>query len=198
MVPGIVRLSFLGFAAVSLAACATNSGETGAKPEVEKITINWDQKPVRIYHDVYGKATPDNTSLSVNLTEQRAYFYAGDEIAIDTPITSGSEAGPTPLGNYNILEKKSYHLSSVYGRYVDAGGDTVRDNTTSRSKAPSGTVFKGTPMPYWQRLTWDGLGTHVGIVPGYPASHGCVRFPSKVQQLIYRKTKIGTPVEIVN
>ena len=68
--------------------------------------------------------------------------------------------------------------------------------SSRRNKAPPGTRFRGTPVPYWQRLTPDGVGMHVGKLPGSPASHGCLRFPSTVRPLIYEKSKIGTPVVI--
>jgi len=62
--------------------------------------------------------------------------------------------------------------------------------------APERLNWKGAPMPFWQRLTWSGVGMHVGDVPGGPASHGCIRFPREVMPLVYRVTRRGTPVTI--
>ncbi len=55
----------------------------------------------------------------------------------------------------------------------------------------------GAPMKWFMRLTWDGVGMHVGILPGYPASHGCIRLPEQAAAMIYAKVKTGTPVEVV-
>ena len=62
--------------------------------------------------------------------------------------------------------------------------------------APSGTHYEGAPMKWFMRLTNEGVGMHIGILPGYPASHGCVRLPAEIAPLIYSKVKVGTPVEI--
>ena len=62
--------------------------------------------------------------------------------------------------------------------------------------APSGTRYVGAPMKWFMRLTNGGVGMHVGILPGYPASHGCIRLPSNIAPLIYAKVKTGTPVVV--
>ena len=62
--------------------------------------------------------------------------------------------------------------------------------------APSGTRFRGAPMKFFMRLTPQGVGMHVGILPGYPASHGCIRMPLEAAQIIYNKVGINTPVTV--
>lgn len=142
-------------------------------------------------------ATPDNTHVLVSLSKQRAYLLVGDEIALDTPISSGKRAGMTPNGNFTVLEKDPNHFSSIFGSFVDNGGRTVRGGVSLKiDSAPSGTHYVGAPMKWFMRLTQDGVGMHVGILPGYPASHGCVRLPADIAPLIYAKVKVGTPVEI--
>ncbi|MEM0970255.1 MAG: L,D-transpeptidase family protein, partial [Verrucomicrobiota bacterium] len=82
-------------------------------------------------------------------------------------------------------------VDAATGRTVVSGADR------RRTPQPPGTVWKGTPVPLWQRVTGDGIGMHVGRLPGYPASHGCIRFPGHIMPLFYAKTKVGTPISVV-
>ena len=103
----------------------------------------------------------------------------------------------TPTGSFTVLEKDPNHKSNVYGAFVDSNNRVVRAGVSTRvDSAPSGTHYVGAPMKWFMRLTDKGVGMHVGILPGYPASHGCVRLPEAIAPLIYRKVKIGTPVVI--
>jgi lipoprotein-anchoring transpeptidase ErfK/SrfK len=95
------------------------------------------------------------------------------------------------------MEKDANHRSSLYGDFVDRKGRTVRAGVSARiDSAPSGTRFAGAPMKWFMRLTGDGVGMHIGILPGYPASHGCVRMPPDGAKLFYDRVKIGTPVKV--
>jgi lipoprotein-anchoring transpeptidase ErfK/SrfK len=146
---------------------------------------------------VLNTATPDNTRVYVSLGKQRAYLLVGDEVAIDSPISSGKRAGMTPKGSYTVLEKDADHRSSVYGAFVNSKGLIVRAGVSTRiDSAPSGTHYVGAPMKWFMRLTNDGVGMHVGILPGYPASHGCVRMPEEGAKLFYDHVKVGTPAVI--
>ncbi len=96
-----------------------------------------------------------------------------------------------------MLEKDPNHKSNIYGSFVDGAGRTVRSGVSSKiDSAPSGSHYVGAPMKWFMRLSDKGVGMHVGILPGYPASHGCVRLPEEIAPLIYQKVKIGTPVVI--
>lgn len=155
------------------------------------------QDPAKVVPRLMDTATPDKTHVIVSLGKQRAYLLVGDEIALDTPISSGKRAGMTPSGKFTVLEKDPDHHSNVYGSFVDGKGRTVRSGISVRiDSAPSGTHYQGAPMKWFMRLTDEGVGMHVGILPGYPASHGCVRLPEEIAPLIYQKVKVGTPVEI--
>lgn len=146
---------------------------------------------------VLNMATPDNTHIYVSLGKQRAYLYVGDEVAIDSPISSGKRAGMTPKGSYSVLEKDPDHRSSVYGAFCNSRGFIVRAGVSTRiDSAPSGTHYVGAPMKWFMRLTNEGVGMHVGILPGYPASHGCVRMPEEGAKLFYDHVKAGTPAVI--
>ena len=77
------------------------------------------------------------------------------------------------------------------------GGRVVRAGVSLKiDSAPSGTHYVGAPMKWFMRLTDDGVGMHIGILPGYPASHGCIRMPADIAPLFYQKVKVGTPVEV--
>jgi hypothetical protein len=109
--------------------------------------------------------------LVIDLTRQRALLYRdGVPIAAST-ISTGSKGRETPTGVFTILQKEVFHRS---GNYDDA------------------------PMPYMQRLTSKGVAMHGGNLPGYPASHGCIRLPKDFAKLLYGVTELGTPVMITD
>ena len=156
------------------------------------------QAPIAINREVYDALTPSESRVVVSLTKQRAYLLAGDQIAIDSPISSGKRAGMTPTGSFNVMQKDKDHRSNIYGDFKDKNGRTVRAGVSVRiDSAPSGTRFVGAPMTWFMRLTGDGVGMHVGILPGYPASHGCIRMPPQAAEMFFHRVKIGTPVEVV-
>ena len=122
----------------------------------------------------------------------------GDEIVIDSPISSGKRARPTPQGSFHVLEKDKNHKSSVYGDFVDSSGRIVRRGVSSRiDSAPSGTHYVGADMKWFMRLTDEGVGMHVGFLPGYA---GFARlYPHAVGQaaeMFYNHVKVGTPVVV--
>ena len=155
------------------------------------------QAPITINKSIYDGLTPSESHVIVSLSKQRAYLLSGDQIAIDSPISSGKRAGMTPTGNFSVMEKDKDHRSSVYGDFKDRDGRTVRSGISVRiDSAPSGTHYVGAPMLWFMRLTGEGVGMHVGILPGYPASHGCIRMPAQAAEMFYNRVKIGTPVEV--
>lgn len=134
-------------------------------------------------------------AIVVSLSKQRAYLMVGEKAGIDTPISSGRRNGWTPKGNFKVLEKDPDHHSTLYGEFVDGSGHVVRSGVSSRlDAAPSGTSFRGAPMKYFLRLTPEGVGMHAGILPGYPASHGCIRLPPEIAKLLYSFVTVNTPV----
>lgn len=110
------------------------------------------------------------TLLIVNIITQRAVLYRnGLPIAVTT-LSTGRPGYTTPTGVFTILQKEATHYSSLY------------DNA---------------PMPYMQRLTWGGVALHGGTLPGYPASHGCIRLPHAFAKLLYGETHLGMTVMVV-
>jgi len=109
--------------------------------------------------------------LVVSLDEQRAYVYRnGIAIGLST-ISSGKTGHETPTGVFTILQKDKDHKSNLYN---------------------------SAPMPYMQRLTWDGIALHGGNLPGHPASHGCVRLPQAFAQKLFGETKRGDTVVVAD
>lgn len=155
------------------------------------------QPGISTNNEILQRVTPENAHVIVSLTKQRAYLMTGDEIAIDSPISSGKRGHTTPNGSFTVLEKDKDHHSSLYGDYKDSSGRTVRGGVSARiDSAPSGTHFVGASMKWFMRLTGEGVGMHVGILPGYPASHGCVRMPEPAAAAFYAHVKVGTPVRV--
>src|SRR4029453_8204703 len=155
------------------------------------------QEPLKVNQSVLRQATPDNVHVRVSLPKQRAYLMVGEEIAADSPISSGRAGHGTPRGNFSVLEKDPDHRSSLYGDFVDRSGRVVRAGISAKiDSAPSGTHYVGASMRWFMRLTGEGVGMHVGILPGYPASHGCVRMSADGAKLFYDHVKIGPPVAV--
>jgi lipoprotein-anchoring transpeptidase ErfK/SrfK len=155
------------------------------------------QEPLKVNQSVLNQATPDNVHVRVSLPKQRAYLMVGEQIAADSPISSGRAGHSTPTGHFSVLEKDPDHRSSIYGDFVDKSGRVVRAGISAKiDSAPSGTHYVGASMRWFMRLTGEGVGMHVGILPGYPASHGCIRMSSDGAKLFYDHVKIGTPVTV--
>ena len=109
--------------------------------------------------------------MIVSLNNQRAYVYRnGVPIGVST-VSTGKAGHKTPTGVFTILQKRVVHKSN---KYADA------------------------PMPFMQRLTWYGIAMHAGNLPGYPASHGCIRLPLAFAKLLYGVTSLGLTVVITN
>ncbi len=155
------------------------------------------QPPISTNNEILARVTPDNAHVIVSLSKQRAYLMTGDEIAIDSPISSGKRGHTSPSGSFSVLEKDKDHRSNIYGDYVDSTGRVVRGGISSQiDSAPSGTHYVGASMKWFMRLTAQGVGMHVGILPGYPASHGCIRMPEPAAAAFYAHVKVGTPVRV--
>ncbi|MBV8225580.1 MAG: L,D-transpeptidase family protein [Verrucomicrobia bacterium] len=137
-------------------------------------------------------------SIKIYLKEQRAYFYKADVLVGESQVSAGREGHNTPIGNYKIIQKDKDHASSLYGDYVDANGNVIqKDVELGKDPKPPGAMFKGAPMPYFMRIV-GGVGMHEGYLPGYPASHGCIRMPGKMAETFFNNVDLGTPVQIVD
>lgn len=155
------------------------------------------QEPMKVNQSLLKQCTPDNVRIVVSIPKQRAYLMLGNQIVVDAPVSSGKRGHSSPTGHFPILEKDPNHHSNIYGDFVDGKGRVVRAGVSARiDSAPSGTRFAGAAMKWFLRLTSDGVGMHIGILPGYPASHGCIRESPEGAKLFYDHVKIGTPVDV--
>jgi lipoprotein-anchoring transpeptidase ErfK/SrfK len=133
--------------------------------------------------------------IRINRKDQKAYFYKGNLLVGVSRISSGKEDHGTPNGRYKISQLSKDHKSSSYGVFKDkATGQTINDDVDmSKDKVPPGAEFVGAPMPNFMRFN-GGVGMHTGFLPGYAASHGCVRMPHQMSTKFFENVKIGTPV----
>ena len=154
-----------------------------------------------VYDDVSywdGDGVGGAPSIVIKLGEQRAYFYKGGHLVGVSAISTGREGWRTETGKFKIIQKSKDHVSSRFGDYVDAksGEVIVRDADRQKDPMPPGTKYDGAKMPYFMRYV-GGTGMHEGFLPGYAASHGCIRMPSFMAEAFFRNVSIGTPVTVV-
>lgn len=107
--------------------------------------------------------------MVISIERQMVHVYDGDQLIAMASVSTGTKGHGTPKGDYPILQKRKYHRSNIYSN---------------------------APMPFMQRLTWDGIALHAGHNPGYPASHGCIRLPYAFAQRLFQITQIGTLVSV--
>ncbi|MEY2539558.1 MAG: hypothetical protein QOG67_3298 [Verrucomicrobiota bacterium] len=155
------------------------------------------QEPLKLNQSLLKQTSPERVHIVVSIPKQRAYLMLSETIVIDSPISSGKRGHNSPTGHFTVLEKDPNHHSTIYGDFVDRSGRVVRAGVSARiDAAPSGTHFVGSAMTWFMRLTGDGVGMHVGFLPGYPASHGCIRMPGEGAKLFFDHVKVGTPVDV--
>ncbi|USU08125.1 L,D-transpeptidase family protein [Sphingomonadaceae bacterium OTU29MARTA1] len=116
-------------------------------------------------------ATLEPVSIVISIPDQKAYVYRGELLIGASTVSTGKDGKDTPLGVFPILQKSEKHRSNLYD---DA------------------------PMPFMQRLTWDGVAIHAGMNPGFPASHGCIRVPTQFAKKLFAVTSKGTPVLVTD
>lgn len=153
-------------------------------------------KPAYTWNAELSKTASGLAAITVDLSEQRAYFYKGEELVGETKCSSGKKGFATPAGDYKVIQKNKDHVSNLYGKFVNAeGAVTKSDVDTSKMKVPEGESFVGAKMPFFMRFT-GGYGLHAGYVPNRPASHGCVRLPRVMAERFFTHSVVGTPVTV--
>ena len=117
-------------------------------------------------------AAPEGeVEIVVSLPQQRAYVYRGGALIGVSTVSTGRAGYETPTGTFNILQKARIHHSNLY---------------------------ESAPMPFMQRLTWDGVALHAGEIPGQPASHGCIRLPRAFAEHLFAATELGAAVHVTD
>lgn len=110
-------------------------------------------------------------TIIVSLAVQRAYVYRNGVLIGISTVSTGKAGHETPTGVFTILQKEKEHYSNLYN---------------------------SAPMPYMQRLTWDGIALHAGTLPGHPASHGCIRLPDAFAEKLFGVTSLGITVIVTD
>lgn len=110
-------------------------------------------------------------SLVVSIPQQLIYVYRGGTLIGVSTVSTGKRGKETPTGDFTILQKNKHHRSNIYSN---------------------------APMPFMQRLTWDGIALHAGALPGYPASHGCIRLPMAFARQLFVMTAMGGQVSVTD
>jgi len=169
--------------------------EKESKGKRTLIPVNERQGNAVMYDDILNVSAGKSSGIVISLSRQKVYLLLGGEVAIVSPIASGRKEGWTPKGSFSVLEKDLNHKSNRYGDLVDGEGRVVRKNVTNGA---SGGTFRGAPMKFFLRLTWEGVGMHAGNLPGYPASHGCIRLPREVAERLFKIVPTGTPVLVTD
>jgi lipoprotein-anchoring transpeptidase ErfK/SrfK len=105
--------------------------------------------------------------IAVSIGTQRVKIYDANGFFAEAPVSTGMPGHPTPMGVFSVIEKDRYHHSNIYS---------------------------GAPMPFMQRITWGGVALHAGVLPGHPASHGCIRMPNDFAIKMWGWTKLGARV----
>jgi len=103
----------------------------------------------------------------VSIADQQVSLYDNGALIARSAVSTGTQDHPTPLGVFSVIEKQRWHRSNLYS---------------------------AAPMPYMQRITWSGVALHAGVVPGHPASHGCIRLRNGFAVQLWGLTKRGTRV----
>ncbi len=105
--------------------------------------------------------------IAISINRQRVKVYDTNGFFAEAPVSTGMKGHPTPMGVFSVIQKQKWHHSNIYS---------------------------GAPMPYMQRITWSGIAMHAGVLPGYPASHGCIRMPDAFAIKMYGWTRLGARV----
>ena len=135
-------------------------------------------------------------SIVVKKRAQEAELYRGRTLVAVARISTGREGYETPAGNFRVIRKDPEHRSGIYGDYVDARERIVKANVDARKGGrPPGSHFLGAPMPFFLEFK-PGYGLHAGHLPGYPASHGCVRMSRWKARQFYNESRLSTPVVV--
>jgi hypothetical protein len=164
----------------------TSGGPSHSPPAIPDDVSYWD-----------GDGVQGSPLIKINRGQQKAFFYKGGVLVGVSRISSGNEDHGTPPGTYKIVEKDRDHKSTAYGVFKDrATGMTTNDNVDIRVDKPKPSeIYYAAPMPNFMRIN-GGIGMHTGYLPGYAASHGCIRMPHHMSTHFFENVVIGTPVVV--
>lgn len=153
------------------------------------------------FDDRLEQIDPKRSSIKISLWDQKAWLLdQHGKVALVADISTGIDGRETGAGSFRVLERKESKHSNLYGKLVNkkTGKVEVERSWEHKGAIPKHLKYQGTEMLYWMRLTWSGIGMHIGkFEKRKRSSFGCVRVHDKAQPLIFEKTRLGTPVEIL-
>lgn len=152
----------------------------------------------QVLYEWYDDGGPGDISIRVNLSSQIATIYRGRREVGWCYVATGRAGHGTPAGNFRITELTADKISNRWGWQENEFGEVINPSVRHDRPVPRGARFVYAPMPYWMRLTNQGVGLHGGYIPspGMPASAGCIRLPQDFAPVLFNEVKIGTPVTI--
>ncbi len=184
---GVCR--FLGAGWLWRVGILTAAGAIGASAQAEAASYYWPdsdagyyrpgpaarQKPHR--HQARKIEVPAKESakpqgpviIAISIEKQHLKIYDANGVFAEAPVSTGMKGHATPMGVFSVIQKQKLHHSNIYS---------------------------GAPMPYMQRITWSGIAIHAGVLPGYPASHGCIRMPMAFAMKMWNWTRMGARVVV--
>ena len=170
-------------------AVLTAAGAIGATAPAEAALYYWSDSDTGYYrpgptarhmphrHQVKKIASPAKESakpqgpviIAISIERQNLKIYDANGFFAEAPVSTGMKGHSTPMGVFSVIQKQKLHHSNIYS---------------------------GAPMPYMQRITWSGIAIHAGVLPGYPASHGCIRMPMAFAMKMWNWTRMGARVVV--
>ncbi|WP_407164763.1 L,D-transpeptidase family protein [Bradyrhizobium sp. ORS 111] len=177
-------------------AILTAAGTVGASTQADATLYYWngpdsayygDPEPMPLPHRPKVRRNPTKTNkdvvasketaakpqgpliIAISIEQQKVRIYDANGLYAESPVSTGMKGHSTPMGVFSVIQKQKYHRSNIYS---------------------------GAPMPYMQRITWSGIAMHAGVLPGYPASHGCIRMPTGFAIKMYNWTRMGARVVV--
>lgn len=195
-----LSLSLAALTALSFIGCGETvdmSGRRGKTEYLGQIPTNTGQNPGLDMSYWDGDGVQGKPKINIDLSDQKAYYYKGAQLVGVSAISTGREGFDTPIGNFSIIQKSPDHHSNLYGEWVDSAGNVIDNDVDVRKKPtpPPGVKFMGAPMPHFMRIK-GGVGMHAGFLPGFPASHGCIRMPAHMAERFFNESPYGTPVSV--
>ena len=144
-----------------------------------------------------GDGISGTPKIIIDRGEQQAYFYKGDKLVSIAPVSTGKEGYDTPPGTFKVTQRSPNHRSNLYGVHkLKSTGEIINDDVdTRKDKVPPGAYYEGASMANFLRFN-GGIGMHAGHLPGYAASHGCIRLPKYISKKFYDNAPTGTTVVV--
>jgi len=185
--------SLFSFTAYFFSSCSSVPANTASTTEYLQGYSPAEQSEAKGYWD--GDGITGTPKIVINRAEQKVFFYKDDQLVSIAPCSTGDESHRTPAGTFKVTQKSKNHRSSLYGVHRDIATGVIINNdvNTRKNKVPPGAVYEGAPM--WNFLRFNGgIGMHTGHLPGYPASHGCIRLPDHIAKKFFEHSPLGTKV----